>query len=105
MRTICDEASYRLWVGQRFSAAISHGRNLAASAAEVISTIASATVCSVIWKTGVYRGWSTVYFVTVYPSAAPRKTSDGKWEAVVTREKLITVAKPYARNGTQRWLR
>ena len=49
-----------------------------------------------------YRGLSTANFVIVNPSAAPRNTSDGKCACVVTREKLIAPAAPYATHGTQR---
>ena len=51
-----------------------------------------------------HLGFSTSKRVMVYPSAAPRNTSDGKCELVVTREKLIAVAMPYITQGTQRWL-
>ncbi len=49
-----------------------------------------------------YRGLNTVNFVIVNPKAAPRNTSDGKCACVVTREKLIAPAAPYATHGTQR---
>ena len=51
-----------------------------------------------------HLGFSTSKRVMVYPSAAPRNTSDGKWELVVTREKLIAVAMPYITQGTHLWL-
>jgi len=35
-----------------------------------------------------------------YPNAAPKNTSDGKCARVVTREKPIAVAAPYATHGT-----
>jgi hypothetical protein len=52
-----------------------------------------------------YRGLNTANFVIVNPSAAPRNTSDGKCACVVTREKLIAPAAPYATHGTQRCCR
>ncbi len=49
-----------------------------------------------------YRGLSTANSEIVNPSAAPRNTSDGKCACVVTREKLIAPAAPYATHGTHR---
>src|SRR3989475_11046281 len=49
-----------------------------------------------------YRGLSTVNCVIVNPNAAPKNTSDGKCACVVTREKLIAPATPYATHGTHR---
>ena len=33
-------------------------------------------------------------FAITYPRDAPRKTSEGKWALVVTRERLTAVARP-----------
>src|SRR2546425_366222 len=52
-----------------------------------------------------YLGLSTTNFVIVNPSAAPRNTSDGKCACVVTREKLIAPATPYATHGAHRCCR
>jgi len=52
-----------------------------------------------------YRGLSTANSEIVNPSAAPRNTSDGKCACVVTREKLIAPAAPYATHGTHRCCR
>src|SRR5216684_1080635 len=52
-----------------------------------------------------YRGLSTANSEIVNPNAAPRNTSDGKCAWVVTREKLIAPATPYATHGTQRCCR
>src|SRR5229473_2036802 len=52
-----------------------------------------------------YRGLSTANSEIVNPSAAPKNTSDGKCACVVTREKLIAPAAPYATHGTQRCCR
>ncbi len=49
-----------------------------------------------------YRGLNTANSEIVNPSAAPKNTSDGKCACVVTREKLIAPAAPYATHGTHR---